>query len=98
MISNFLPDSKKLTNDFLGLCEKYISLKIENKKYEDWKYITVGIHSFTYFFEDWKEFILPKLDTWINLIFSKIDHENDFVKCAVMQSIGICIHEIVSIN
>jgi hypothetical protein len=61
MISNFLPDSKKLTNDFLGLCEKYISLKIENKKYEDWKYITVGIHSFTFslkigknsFYQNW---------------------------------------------
>jgi hypothetical protein len=96
MIANFLADSEELANDFLGLCDRYINLKIENKKYEDWKYITVGIRSFTYFFEGWIEFILPKLESWINLILSKIDHENDFVKCAVMQSIGICIHEIVS--
>jgi hypothetical protein len=96
LMSQTMSDNKEFAEDLLGLCERYITLKIENKKYEDWKYITVGIRSFTYFFEYWEEFISPNLETWMNLILSRIDLENDFVKCSVIECIAIlcdCLEE-----
>jgi hypothetical protein len=96
LMSQAMSQDKELANDLLGLCRRFITLDVEDKKYEDWKYITVGIRSFTYFFEHWENFIEPELNSWIEIVLSKIDNESDFVKCTVIECIAIlcdCLDE-----
>jgi hypothetical protein len=63
-----------------------VDLKIKNKVYDDWKYITAGIRSFSYVFKNWDRFLSKTYDiySWIVLILSKLGL-HDFVTCSVLE-------------
>jgi hypothetical protein len=61
-----------------------VDLKIKNKVYDDWKYITTGIRTFSNVFENWFLHVSNSLDSWIVLILSKLGL-HDFVTCSVLE-------------
>jgi hypothetical protein len=87
--SKLYQENETISKLYLKKFQDFIELKIENKKYEDWKYICVGIYSIGYCVEFWKDFISKDLEKWMNLILSCLKIDNDFIKCSVVETIAL---------
>jgi hypothetical protein len=87
--SKLYQENETISSLYLKKFQDFIELKIENKKYEDWKYICVGIYAIGYCVEFWKSYFSKDLEKWINLILSSLKIGNDFIKCSVVETIAL---------
>eukprot|EP01080_Neovahlkampfia_damariscottae_P012363 gene12363-6031_t len=78
----------EFSNFFYKKFADFVNLNIEDKKYEDWKYICVGISCIGHCAESWRHEIYDNLD-YISLVLSKSNYPNDFVKSAVIESTAL---------